>query len=156
MLEHASHGSNRRLAACPGSAGRAFGSRRALALAMFLVLPAAAQSPGVPPSGPSASRFGQVPQPETDTGMDARIEARRITQLNVLRQKSIVSDTEKLLRLARELDNDAKGDTPTLTPAERMRKATEIEHLAKEVREKMTFTVGDPPEQTPPFTIYSR
>ena len=88
--------------------------------------------------------------------MDGRIEARRIVQLNLLRQKAMVSDADKLLRLAQELDNDAKGDASKLSPAERMRKAAEIERLAKEVREKMTYSIGAPPEPSGPFAIYSR
>ena len=156
MFEHTSPGPNRRFATSLRNAGRAFGSPEALALAMFLVLPAAAQSPGSP-SGPSNGHFGrQQQESQSDMGMDGRIEARRITQLNMLRQKSMVSDADKLLRLAQELDNDAKASTPALSPADRMRKAVEIEHLAKEVREKMTYTIGPQAEPTSPFAIYSR
>jgi hypothetical protein len=124
---------------------------------MFLVLPVAAQSP-MGPSGPSTGHLGRQQQqaPDSDMGMDGRIEARRIVQLNLLRQKSMVSDAEKLLRLAQELDNDAKGSASALSPADRMRKAAEIERLAKEVREKMTYTVGTPAEPAGPFAIYSR
>lgn len=88
--------------------------------------------------------------------MDGRIEARRIVQLNLLRQKSMVSDADKLLRLAQELDNDAKAGASALSPAERMRKAAEIERLAKEVKEKMTYSIGDPPQPATPFAIYTR
>lgn len=162
MFEHTFPGSNRRFAASFRIAGKAFGSPQALALAAFLVLPAAAQSPGMSsgpsgPSGPSPNHFGhQQPQPESEIGMDGRIEARRIVQLNLLRQKSIISDSEKLLRLAQELDDDAKASTPALSAAERMRKATEIEKLAKEVKEKMTYSIGDPPQPATPFAIYTR
>ncbi|UWZ82524.1 hypothetical protein [Occallatibacter riparius] len=160
MFEHTSPGSNRRFAASLLNARRAFGSPEVLALAAFLVLPAAAQSPVMPsgPSGPSPNHFGhrQQPQPESEIGMDGRIEARRIVQLNLLRQKSIISDSEKLLRLAQELDNDAKAGASALSPAERMRKAAEIERLAKEVKEKMTYSIGDPPQPATPFAIYTR
>ncbi len=156
MFEHTSPGPNRRFAASFSNAGRAFGSPQALALAAFLVLPAAAQSPGMPP-GQSGGHFGhQQPQPESETGIDGRIEARRITQLNLLRQKSMVSDADKLLRLAQELDNDAKGSASGLSPTDRMRKAAEIERLAKEVKEKMTYSIGPQAEPAGPFAIYSR
>ena len=115
-------------------------SRRFLALAMLLVLTAAAQVPVVPYE-PRGGRFGD-PQQDSDMGMAGRIEAKRIIQLNQLRQKSMVSDAEKLLRLAEELNNDA--NTAALSPGDRMRKAAEIERLAKEVKDKMTYAIGTP------------
>jgi hypothetical protein len=87
--------------------------------------------------------------------VDARMEARRFTALNQMRQKSMKSDAEKLLRLAQELNDDA-GGSGTLSSAERMRKAAEIEKLAKGVKEKMTYAIGAPTEIPGPFAIYQR
>jgi hypothetical protein len=66
----------------------------------------------------------------------------------------MVSDADRLLRLAQELNDDASASA--LAPADRMRKAAEIERLAKEVREKMTFTITPAAEPAGPFAIYSR
>jgi hypothetical protein len=73
-------------------------------------------------------------------------EARRIRLLNAERQKSMVADTVKLLKLANELNAEmAKEDTPAPTPVE-LRKIANIEKLAHNVKEKMEITVvGTPP-----------
>jgi hypothetical protein len=123
---------------------------------MFLVLPLAAQSP-VLPGQASGGHFGrQQSQSDSDTGFDGRIEAKRITQLNLLRQRAMVSDADKLLRLAQELNNDGIGGTPAMSPGDRMRKAAEIEHLAKEVKEKMTYAIGNPADPAAFPLSYSR
>lgn len=163
MFKQASPGSPSRfgspLAESHGTA-RSPGSRRALALAMFLVIPVAAQSPGMGPGypGQQSGHIGQRQQQDSDSspGLDVRIEAKRIATLNLIRQKSMVSDADRLLRLAQELNNDANADTSTLTPAERLRKAAEIEHLAKGVKEKMTYAVGAPAEDRGPFSLDTR
>ena len=126
-----------------GGVHPSLGSRYVLALALFLVLPLAAQSPVLP--GPeSRGHFGkQQSQSDSDTGFDGRIEAKRITQLNLMRQRALVSDANKLLRLAQELNDDANA-AMAMSPGDRMRKAAEIEHLAKEVKEKMTYAIGAP------------
>ncbi len=57
--------------------------------------------------------------------------------LNLQRQKQLVSDTDKLVRLATELRSDVNGPKPAETTAASAQKADEIEKLAKSVREKM-------------------
>jgi hypothetical protein len=161
MFEQASPGSDSRFAS-PLAVGhrtaRSPGSRRALALAMFLVLPVAAQSPGMGPGyqGPPDGHIGRQQQQDADSGLDVRIEAKRIAALNRIRQKSMVSDAERILHLAQELNDDANASTSAMSPAERLRKTAEIEHLAKGVKEKMTYAVGAPPEERGPFTVNMR
>ena len=75
---------------------------------------------------------------------------RRIRALNNERQKQIVADTDKLLKLARELNDEvAKANTGTLTMDE-LRKIADIEKLARNVRQKMTESVGEPQTTIPP------
>jgi hypothetical protein len=69
------------------------------------------------------------------------MDAKRIGVLNRMRQKSIVDDTTKLLILARQLN----ADSATLSDSERMHKAAEIEKLAKSVKDKMSYAIGDNP-----------
>ena len=53
---------------------------------------------------------------------------KRLSALNIERQKQIVADTTKLLRLARELNEEvAASNTGRLTPAE-LHKVAEIEN----------------------------
>ncbi len=76
-------------------------------------------------------------------------EARRIRLLNAERQKSLVADTIKLLKLANELNAEiAKEDALAPTPAE-LRKIADIEKLAHNVQEKMKTTVIGTPAYHP-------
>jgi hypothetical protein len=69
------------------------------------------------------------------------LDQKRISVLNKLRQRSMVDDAAKLLFLARQLNAEASN----LSDSERMHKAAEIEKLAKSVKEKMSYAVGDNP-----------
>jgi hypothetical protein len=66
----------------------------------------------------------------------------------------MVSDTDKLLKLAKELNEEvAAQNTGTLTSAE-MRKIADIEKLARNVRQMMTDGAGEPQSTIPPPIIY--
>jgi hypothetical protein len=69
---------------------------------------------------------------------------KRMTALNAERQKSMMSDSEKLFKLATELNNEiAQSNTGELTPAQ-LRMVAEIEKLAHNVREKMAMSIRGP------------
>lgn len=69
--------------------------------------------------------------------------------MNADRQKSMVSDTDKLVKLARQLDAEiASNPTDELTPEE-LRKVAEIEKLAHNVKAKMAQSFGGGPEVRP-------
>ena len=116
------------------------GLRHALWLAAFLVLPGLAQNAPQPrillPQG--------QPQRSIDSDMGIRDlddPQRRNAMLNRERHKKIVSDTDKLFRLAGELDLEIRAASPAaLTPAQ-YRKLAEIEKLAHNVKEKMSYSV---------------
>jgi hypothetical protein len=116
---------------------------RSLWLALLLAVQGGAQTgqvfnpqqngtPFKQPSSPSATEFDKADRIEQDD---------RLRYLNLQRQKSIVSDAGKLLKLASEL-NDVIGATnpDTLTPAQ-IKKITEIEKLAHNVKAKMSTPV---------------
>ena len=71
---------------------------------------------------------------------------------NIERQKSMVSNTNKLLKLAGELNTEiSSSNRDSLTP-EQLRKVGEIEKLARSVKEKMSTSVGNAPVyQAPPL-----
>jgi hypothetical protein len=77
-------------------------------------------------------------------------QARRYRLMNIERQKSLVADTVKLLKLANELNAVlAKEDASAPTQAE-LRKVADIEKLAHNVKEKMKITVtGQPAYRSP-------
>lgn len=136
----------------------------AVLLALFYVLvcalPGHSQS-----SGGSYGGQGQGTHPfspHTDLGSpspedaDPAMVERRIRALNNERQKEIVADTDKLLKLARELNEEvAKTNADSLT-ADELHKIADIEKLARNVRQKMTEGFGQPQTTMPPVpTGYS-
>jgi len=71
-------------------------------------------------------------------------EERRLRALNAERQKSMVKDADKLLKLARELDAEVNRPTPALYDQAEFSKIAEIEKLAHKVKEKMSTSVRTP------------
>lgn len=107
------------------------------------------QSPGggVPVQNPIGSR----PQAGIYEGteMDPVFAEKRARALNADRHKSMVSDADKLLSLARQLDAEvASNPTEELTPAE-MQKVAEIEKLARSVKTKMSQSFSGGPQFRP-------
>ena len=83
-------------------------------------------------------------------GAEAAWNAKRLKALNQDRHKSMVSDTEKLLKLARQLDAEvASNPKGQLTPEE-MRKVSEIERLARSVKTKMALSYAGGPQVRAP------
>ena len=116
-------------------------------------------------SAESHAALGQTrttyPQPlgQAVGGIDNNIPAGSPTDdekilrtLNADRQKSLVSDTDKLLRLVNELNAEiARTGPSSLTDAE-LRRLAEIEKLAHNVKDKMSTSVrGTPAFRPPPF-----
>jgi len=121
--------------------------RRVVWLVLALTLLGGAQI--VPPDGqqPGSGRGNLHPQdPFGGTGaMDPAMVAKQTRALNEERQKSMVSDTEKLVKLARELTKEVDPANPdSFTPAQ-LQKVAEIEKLARNVKQKMGFAVSGGP-----------
>jgi len=127
---------------------RAF--RRIILLASVLVLPSGAQNPQNPHGAvPSFRLPGEVAD---DRGNLLQVQE-RLRALNRQRQKNIVDDTGKLLKLAGELDMEVESSGEERLTAAQLRKIAEIEKLAHSVREKMSYSVNGLPvfEQPLPF-----
>jgi hypothetical protein len=80
---------------------------------------------------------------------------KRLRMINAERQKTMIADTDKLVKLAKELNEEiAKSNTGELSAAQ-LRKVAEIEKLAHNVRDKMVMSVRGPQfnnmDNTPPF-----
>jgi hypothetical protein len=116
-----------------------------LSLILLLGLPVAAQSPGMPPGvqTPGGGPTRGAGASDSDGGLNMHMEAKRIAALNTARQKSMMSDADKLLQLARELQDDAFSGGTKMSDTERLHKAAEIEKLAKDVKSKMVFAIGN-------------
>jgi hypothetical protein len=71
---------------------------------------------------------------------------KRMSRLNADRHKNMVTDANKLLKLAQELDAEvAANRSDALTPDE-LHKIAAIEKLARSVREKMAISFGGEPQ----------
>ena len=139
---------------CRRQAGRArrLGLRSVLGLALLLGLPVAGQSPYLQmPS--NNGRPGQN-LPDDVFGQDKNSpDQKRIRLLNAERQKALISDTEKLLKLAKELNDELAASDAGATSDEQLRKVAEIGKLAKSVKDKMSYTPGGYPAVNSPLTI---
>ena len=141
----------------------AHGSRQALWLALVLALPGGAQnrpSQGPPtkvtqqpvPTADSKYTIQQAPFSADMSNVDPIQQERWLRMQNIERQKEMVTDTNKLLKLARELNAEISGSNPdSHTPAQ-LRKVGEIEKLAHSVKEKMSTSIqGTPVFLEPPL-----
>jgi hypothetical protein len=94
--------------------------------------------------GPFSARQG-ITSMSGEEDFDPIMAERRIRALNTERQKLMVADTNKLFRLAKELNQEiATANTGSWTP-DQLRKIAEIEKLAHGVRERMATGVGEAP-----------
>ena len=97
------------------------------------------------------AQFGsRIPVPNQpgfgDSDVNPTMEAKRMRALNADRHKNIVSETDKLVKLARELDVEiASNPTERLTPEE-LQKVAAIEKLAHSVKSKMAQSFGGGPD----------
>jgi hypothetical protein len=129
--------------------------REALCLMLFLVLTCGVQSGSMQSQQPLSQSLGQRATDQFGD-MDDHDPVEREKQLRALnaeRQKSLVADTNKLLKLAADLNaeiNNANAGSLTL---DRIQKLSEIEKLAHSVKEKMSTSVRTTPvyeQQFPP------
>jgi hypothetical protein len=113
-----------------------------LCIVLLIVARAGAQGHGSPslPTLPSGAPVGSRDDYDIPS-RDPVEEARRMQALNIARQKALVSDANKLLKLTTELNEEiAHSDSGTLTSAQ-IRKLAQTEKLAHSVSEKMSSTV---------------
>lgn len=78
------------------------------------------------------------------------MEERRQKEANKKRQEEIREDTEKLYQLAGELKSAVDKSNEHLLSLDVVKKAEEVEKLAKKVKEKMKEGVGKPLTPEPP------
>jgi hypothetical protein len=76
---------------------------------------------------------------------------KQLRALNAERQKSLVADTNKLLRLVSQLNAEVASEHPAALTPEQLRKIAEIEKLAHSVKDKMSTSVRGTPAFQPPF-----
>lgn len=104
------------------------------------------------PVFPLLAQFGTQRQQQTEQERD--MEARRQKEANKKRQDEIREDTLKLYQLATELKDAVEKTNEHLLSLDVVKKAEEVEKLAKKVKEKMREGVGRPinGESPPPIS----
>jgi len=118
-------------------------AHQALFLALLLVLTGGVHSGPMQPGyglGQTMGRRPYNPLPEVDDQYSAEDE-RRLRALNADRQKSLVAETDKLLKLATELNAEVSSAHPDALTANQLRKLAEMEKLAHGVKDKMSTSV---------------
>lgn len=133
------------------------GTDARLLLAVFLFL---GMGQAVLAQAGSVQRPG-LPQPigqgvnddmsEAPGNMDPLHDERLLRAMNADRQKSLVADTNKLLRLVNELNAEIARTSPAALTADQLHRLQEIEKLAHNVKEKMSTSVRGLPAFQPPF-----
>jgi len=130
--------------------------RSVLGLILLMGIPVSGQSPYPQFPSTNSGRNGQLyPDNSGQFGPDSNNspDKKRMKMLNTERQKALVSDTEKLLRLARELNDEVAANDSARLTGEQLHKLDEIGKLARSVKEKMSFSVGGFPSLNSPLTI---
>lgn len=129
----------------------------ALCFVLLLVTRGDAQNlPGSIPHAPLGQPIGQPVGGGLDNAVNGNpIEEEKLLRaLNADRQKSMVSDANKLLRLVNELNSEIAHNNPDLLTPSQLRKMAEIEKLAHSVKDKMSTSVrGTPPYRQPPVRM---
>ena len=80
---------------------------------------------------------GVIPGADNDTGISPAMQAQQAKIRNKDRQKQLVQDTDKLLQLATQLKAEVDKTNQNILSVDVMRKADEIEKLAKSVKNQM-------------------
>jgi hypothetical protein len=81
---------------------------------------------------------------ESSDGYDRVALERQLNALNIERQKEMVSDTNKLLRLARELNEEVAANSSSTLTVDQLHKIAQIEKLARGIKQKMADGIGQP------------
>lgn len=106
-------------------------------LALALMMVAGASAPAA-----RAMQFDRTPVQPSDA--EKEMMARQLREANKKRQEDIRKDTDKLFQLATELKDAVEKTNENLLSLEVVRKADEVEKLAKRVKEKMRESIGPP------------
>jgi hypothetical protein len=87
---------------------------------------------------------------DAEPDMDPVMAERRIRALNIERQKRMVADANKLLVLAKQLNDEVTTTRSESLSADQLHKIAEIEKLARNVKERMTAGVVEAGPSFPP------
>ena len=117
--------------------------------AVVSVSPQTQLQPGIPNQ---VGQRSQSPFNNTNPFDDESVFAhRQLNALNAERQKALVSDTAKLLKLAQELNSEVAANSSNSLTADQIRKIANIEKLARNVKQKMSESMITGPSLRDPI-----
>ena len=114
-----------------------------LSLVILLALPAFAQHPALSQEAPPEITGQQLPDPQfggrprQDAAEAEHAAHEQMKSRNEARQKALQNDTDRLLKLATELKQYVDRTNENVLSIDVIRKAEQVEKLAKSIREKM-------------------
>ena len=91
------------------------------------------------------SVFSPAQAPRSEAEINHDMQQRQIKAMNLQRQQDIRKDTDRLLELATELKAAVDKSNENTLSLDVVRKAEQVEKLAKQVKEKMKEGVGSTP-----------
>jgi hypothetical protein len=109
------------------------------------LVPLLAAGAFVAPGAPAAVQFESRQDPA-----QKELQDRMFRAANKKRQQDIRDETDKLFQLATELKAAVDKTDENVLSLEVVRKADEVEKLAKKVKEKMREAIGPPQNEPPP------
>lgn len=115
-----------------------------------------AGSLGLAMCGPLLAATPAPASPQVETRQDPaqkEMQDRMAREANKKRQQDIREETDKLFQLATELKAAVDKSNENLLSLDVVRKADEVEKLAKKVKEKMKESVGPPVKQEIPTPV---
>lgn len=117
-----------------------------MCLVLLVAMRIGAQSlPGQHPTS-SLSVGPRVTDAMDDTENTHSVEEEKtLRALNAARQRSLVADTVRLVRLVNELNDEIARTNPDSLTSAQLRKVIEIEKLAHNVKDKMSTSVRGVP-----------
>jgi hypothetical protein len=86
---------------------------------------------------PLTNPAGEVVQRKATGVRDDSAEVQQAKLLRIQRQKQLISDSDKLLKLATDLKQQIDNATPETLSADSVKKAAEIEKLAHSLRQQL-------------------
>lgn len=98
------------------------------------------QRSSIPQPVTTTENAGSLVSDWTDFG-GPYLRQKRMQQLNAAQHKALVSDTDKLLKLASELNAEIGNGNASSLSLDQLRKVAEIEKLAHSVKDKMSQPV---------------
>ena len=107
------------------------------ALAMGVLCCSGALAQSMDPQSPDASMSGSLHQQEKEDPFTLQQKKDMVKKQNEARQQEIKKDTDKLLELANELKQYVDKTNENIISLDVIKKAEQIEKLAKSVKEKM-------------------